>query len=287
MSIKIIADSASDISIAEAGAWGITLLPLSVTFGENTYKDGYDLDHDGFFKKLIETDELPTTSQIPPYEYEQEFKKIIDEGDEILCITISQKLSGCYQSAWIAAQSLDLEENIRIVDSANVCIGERILIQRAMQLIEAGMSLDEVADTIEKEKDSICLVALLDTLEYLKKGGRISSTAAVAGTILNIKPVIALEDGLVALKGKARGSKNGNNILKEQIKTSGGINFNKPYALAYSGLSRVMLDKYLEDNVDIYKDHVKDMPVSSIGCIIGTHVGPGAIAAAFFTPAED
>jgi len=287
MSIRIITDSASDLTPSEAKELGVTLLPLSITFGDTTYLDGTELSHDDFFKKLIETDELPTTSQLSPYTYEKSFSKILSSGDEILCITLSSKLSGCYQSACIAASEFDDEKSrISIIDSENACIGERILVERAVMLIKEGKNLKEVSSILEQEKKTICLIALLDTLEYLKKGGRISATAAVAGAILNIKPVIAINNGEVELKGKARGSKNGNNILKEQIKLSGGINFKKPVALAYSGLSKVMLNKYLEDCSDLYESFDGTIPVSSIGCTIGTHIGPGAIAAAFFTPAE-
>lgn len=287
MSIRIITDSASDLTSAEADALGVILMPLTVTFDNTSYLDGTELTHDDFFKMLIESDVLPTTSQLSPYNYETTFTPVIEAGDEILCITLSSKLSGCYQSACIAASEFeDSKDAISIVDSENACIGERILVERAVMLKNEGNSLSEITEIINEEKKTICLVALLDTLEYLKKGGRISATAAVAGTILNIKPVIAIENGEVALKGKARGSKNGNNILKEQTAKSGGINFKKPVALAYSGLSRVMLDKYLEDCSDLYSDFTGNIPVSSIGSTIGTHIGPGAIAAAFFTPAE-
>lgn len=281
MSIQIITDSASDISVEEAKQWGVILLPLTVTFGENSYKDGIDLDHSGFFSKLIETDELPTTSQIPPYDYEQAFRNAIDHGDQVLCIALSSKLSGCYQSACIASDDYN-DNQVRIVDSENACIGERILVELAIRLRNEGKDLATITNILEHEKKQIRLIALLDTLEYLKKGGRISSTVAIAGSILNIKPVIAVESGAVTLCGTARGSKNGNNKLKELIHKEGGINFDKPYCLAYSGLSTALLDKYISDSKDIYEEHTSQIPIRSIGAVIGTHVGPGAIAAAFF-----
>ncbi len=285
MAIKIITDSASDITQAEAEKLGITVIPLNITFGDETFKDGVDLDHNGFYNKLIETDIFPKTSQIPPFEYEEYFRKVTDAGDTVLCITLSSKLSGSFQSANIAAD--EVGSNVYVLDSLNVTIGERILILMALDLIAKGKTIDEIVNTLEEEKHYIHLIALLDTLEYLKKGGRISATVAAAGTLLNIKPVIAVQDGEVVFLGMARGSKNGNNKLMELVRKENGINFSKPLSLAYTGHSRVMLDKYLEDSKSIYEDFTNaggEIPVSTVGCTIGTHIGPGAIALAFFAP---
>ena len=280
MAIRLVTDSASDFTKEEAKALGITIVPLTVTFGEISYQDCFELNHEQFFEKLIETDELPTTSQIPPYEYGKVFEEISDNGDDILCITLSSKLSGCFQSANIAAE--DCETPIKIVDSLNAAVGQRLLVEYALRLIKSGMSLDDIYTDLEEQKKHIRLIALLDTLEYLKKGGRISSTVALAGTLLNIKPVIAVIDGAVELLGKARGSKNGNNMLKELIKKEGPIDFSKPCSAVYSGLSTTVLDKYMADSIDLYKGHEDELGKCSIGCAIGTHIGPGAIGVAFF-----
>lgn len=284
MSIYIVGDSASDTTKEEAQKLGITIIPLTVTFGEESYKDGVTMDHDSFFTKLIETDTLPVTSQISPFEYETVFRGILerDPDAEILCVTISSKLSGCFQSANIAKEEF-ADRHVRIVDSEMATIGEKLLMECARKMIEEGRTLDEIADELDRKKKKICLIALLDTLEYLKKGGRISATVAVAGNLLSIKPVITFEDGEVKLLGMARGSKNGNNKLKELIVKVGGIDFSNPYGVIYSGLSTVLLDKYLEDSKELYEGHIDSIPRSSIGATIGTHIGPGAIGAVFFT----
>lgn len=280
MSIRIICDSASDISKEMAEKWNVTVLPIKTIFGEEEYLDGVNMTHQEFFEKLIETDELPTTSQIAPYDYEQVFKEIVEAGDTAICITLSSKLSGCNQSAHIAGD--DYPENIFIVDSENVCIGEQILVELAVKLRDEGKSAKEITEILNKEKKNIRLIALLDTLEYLKKGGRISGAAAFAGTLLSIKPVIGVENGEVTMLGKARGSKNANNMLMSLIEKEGGINFDKPYSLAYSGLSDQLLQKYIVDSARIYEGKTEHLPICTIGSTIGTHAGPGAIAAAFF-----
>lgn len=280
MSIRIICDSASDITKEMAQKWNVTVLPIKTIFGEQEYLDGVNMTHQEFFEKLIETDELPTTSQIAPYDYEQVFKEIVEAGDTAICITLSSKLSGCNQSAHIAGD--DYPENIFIVDSENVCVGEQILVELAVKLRDEGKSAREITEILNKEKKNIRLIALLDTLEYLKKGGRISGAAAFAGTLLSIKPVIGVENGEVTMLGKARGSKNANNMLMSLIEKEGGINFDKPYSLAYSGLSDQLLQKYIVDSARIYEGKTENLPICTIGSTIGTHAGPGAIAAAFF-----
>lgn len=279
MAIRIITDSASDITQVEAAAWGVQVLPLRTIFGQEEFLDGITIDHETFFQKLIESDVLPTTSQLSPFQYEEPFRQAAEAGDEVVCITLSSKLSGCYQSASIAAEDLP----VVLVDSLNVTVGERLLVERAVQLRDQGLSVQEIGQQLETEKSQIRLIALLDTLEYLKKGGRISSAAALAGSLLSIKPVIAVEDGEIAILGKARGSKNGNNMLMTLVEKNGGINFEMPYCLAYSGLSDALLRKYIADSQSLYSGRAEHLPVSTIGSTIGTHAGPGAIAVAFFS----
>lgn len=280
MAVRIITDSGCDIVPEVAGEWNVEILPIKTRFGEEEYLDGVTMSHEAFFEKLIESEKMPTTSQVPPFEYEAKYEEIKAAGDTAVCITLSSKLSGCYQSANIALE--DYADIITVVDSNNVCVGQRILVELAVKLRDEGKSAPEIATELNEAKKHIRLIALLDTLEYLKKGGRISATAAMAGSLLSIKPVIAIEDGEVAVLGKARGSRNGNNMLKEMVKNAGGINFGMPLCLAYSGLSDALLQKYMADSKELYDMPAEELPVSSIGCAIGTHIGPGAIAVAFY-----
>ena len=208
------------------------------------------------------------------------FEKIVSAGDTALCITVSSELSGTYQSAMIAAERFG--DKVIVVDSLSVTIGEQILVLRAAQLRDEGWSAWEIAEILNHEKKRIRLLALLDTLEYLKKGGRISSAAALAGSILSIKPVVAVQNGKIEMLGKARGSKNGSNKLMELVASSRGIDFDKPLLLAYSGLSDALLRKYISDSRELYEGKAETLPICLIGSTIGTHAGPGAIGVAFF-----
>lgn len=280
MGIRIITDSASDVSQETAKKWDITVIPLKVRFGEEEFLDGVTMTYDKFYTKLVETDELPKTSQIPPFEYEEIFREFVDKGDDVVYLSLSYGVSGCYQSACLAAQ--EFEGKVHVIDTKQFCISQYIIVERAVQLRDSGMGIHELVETIEKEKKLARVISVFDTLEYLKMGGRISSAAAAVGGVLSIKPVITIEDGKVAIVGKARGSKNGNNMLIQYIDKHGGIDYDKPLCLAYSGLSDDLLMKYKEDSKHLYEQYVSDIPVAHVGATIGTYAGPGAIACAYF-----
>lgn len=284
MSLRIVIDSASDITKEKADVLGLDYMPLKTIFGDEEYLDGVTLPHYEFYEKLIESGIFPTTSQIPPHEFEKKYKEIKEAGDTAIVITLSSLLSGTYQSAHLALEGY--EDCIHLVDSKNVCIGEQNLVMYAVRLREEGLSAEEIVNRLEEAKTKICVLAVFDTLEYLKRGGRLSSTAAWAGNILSIKPVISVEKGEIAILGKARGSKNGNNLLIQQIAAHGGIDFTMPYCLGYTGLEDSMLQKYLKDSAAIWEGKVaaEEIPISTVGSTIGTHAGPGAIAVSFFHP---
>ncbi len=279
--VKLLVDSACDLEQEEAEVRGIFLMPLLIRFGEEEFEDGVTLSHRAFFEKLIETSDLPQTSQINDYRFEEAFSTLTADGSEVVAVTISSKLSGTHANAVKAAKKF--EGKVHVVDSLNACIGERILVDYADRLIREGLPAAEVAAKLEESKGKIRLLAVLDTLQYLRKGGRISSVTAIAGEMLSIKPVISVVKGEVKLVGKAMGSKKGNNLLNRLVSDCGGIDFSMPYTLGYSGLSDEFLLKYLHDSEHLYKDHTDSVPYYLIGSAIGTHVGPGAIAVAFFS----
>lgn len=284
MSIRIITDSASDMSPTEHPA--LRVLPLSVTFGTDVYMDGVDIDHQRFYEMLVERDELPKTGQVNPYAFSQAIAEAREAGDEAVIITVGAKLSGTNQSARTALAEAP-GGDVFVVDSNNVTLGERVLVEYALRLVDEGRSASQIAAAVEAMRDRVVVIGLLETLEYLVRGGRLSAAAGAVGTLLNVKPVVAVEDGLIVQLGKARGSKNGRNLLNQKVEKAGGIDFSMPLALGYTGLSDVVLKKYIEDSAALWTDHTEgELPVHTIGATIGTHVGPGAVAVAFFQPAN-
>lgn len=284
MSVRIITDSASDMSPAEHSA--LSVLPLSVTFGTDVYMDGVDIDHQRFYEMLVERDELPKTGQVNPYAFSQTIAEAREAGDEAVIITVGAKLSGTNQSARTALAEMP-GGDVFVVDSNNVTLGERVLVEYALHLVDEGRSAAQIVAAVEAVRDRVVVIGLLETLEYLVRGGRLSAAAGAVGTLLNVKPVVAAEDGLIVQLGKARGSKNGRNLLNQKVEKAGGVDFSMPVALGYTGLSDAVLKKYIEDSAALWAGHTEsELPVHTIGATIGTHVGPGAVAVAFFQPAN-
>jgi len=279
MQVRLIIDSASDIKVADAAEKGLWFIPLTTRIDGEEYRDGIDLSHEDFYRKLKTCKEMPTTSQIPPYAFQDLFEKLEPE-EEAVVITLSGKLSGTAQSALIAAEPL--AGKVYVVDSETVTAGEQILIEYAIKLRDQGLSAKRIAETLNQEKSRIRLVALVDTLEYLMRGGRLSRTAAIAGTLLHIKPIICVEDGIVKVLGKARGTKQSTNLLNKIIGETKGVDFSMPALLAYTGLDDSMLMNYIEANQGMWEENHVNVPISTIGSTIGTHAGPGAFAFAFF-----
>lgn len=277
MSVQIIVDSSVDV--AERFRERLHIVPLIIHFGEEELIDGVTINKEQFYRRLVESEQLPFTSQASPVAFQKVYEEVTQAGDSAVVITLASKLSGTYQSACIAAGDFD---NIYVVDSQTAAIGAGVLTEYALARAEAGADARELAAELEQKREDVCLVALLDTLEYLKRGGRISKTAALAGGLLNIKPMITVRDGEVVLIGKARGSKQGNSLLVEKIRACGGIDFDLPILLGYSGLSGESLETYVEYSHDLWERGTEILDKTCISGVIGTHTGPGVVAAAFF-----
>ena len=272
--VHIITDSAVDTAAKYRDKF--TVVPLTVSFGETVYEDGVSINKDEFYAKLIKSKELPKTSQATPDAFEKVFREL--HGEEAAVITISSELSGTYQSACIASEDYP---NVRVIDSRNVSIGSGVLAEYAYKCAEDGMGLDELAQELVKMREKIGLVAMVDTLKYLRMGGRIPRTAAFAGEVLSIKPVVTIRDGVLAMLGKARGSKKANNFLIEQIRQN-GVNYDMPILLGYTGLSDETLQDYIHDSRSLWEGHVDKLECVQLCSVIGTHAGPGAVVVAYF-----
>lgn len=277
MSVRIIVDSTADLIPAVKDR--VDVVPMTVHFGDKEYIDGVTITHEEFYKKLVECTELPHTSQATPASYAPFFESVAKAGDSAVVLTLASSLSGTYQSAVIAAADY---ENIYVVDSETVAIGTGVLAEYALKLVDSGLEAKEIAERLESEKKNVRIVATVDTLEYLQRGGRVSKTVAFAGGLLNIKPVIGVKEGEIIMLGKARGTKQGNSLLVTEIEKMGGMDFKKPVLLGYTGLTKEFINKLMEESNELWKQSETQLNVSLIGSVIGTHVGPGAVAAAFF-----
>lgn len=277
--IRILTDSASDILPAEAEQLGVTVIPLNVTLEDGTVlRDGVDMTPSAYYEILAGCRKLPTTSQPSPELFENFFLEAAAAGDEVIGIFLSHALSGTYQCAKLAADMANVD-NVLFVDSGHVCLSEALLVRLAVQLRDSGKTAGQIAAILEHAKEHLHLVAAIDDLKYLRKGGRLPAAVAVAGGMLGIKPLITIQDGRVAMAGKARGLPGAYVALFKKVEEMGGINPAFPALAGYTVSPREVtpIQTYLRDNLQ-----QEDLLVRQIGCVIGTHAGPGAFGIAFF-----
>lgn len=257
-----------------------TVIPLTVRFGEEEYIDGVTITNEEFYQKLESVEQLPTTSQVTPEEFRQVFQEVTDAGDEAVVITVASGLSGTCQSANIAAMEFD---NIYVVDSGNVAVGSGVIVEYAFRLLKEGKSAKEIKEILDAEVGKVHIIAMVDTLKYLKMGGRISGAVALAGSLLHIKPIVEVYDGAIHQIAKAQGARKGNQVLIQEIQKVGDIDFTKPVLFGHSGQTDEGMKLFLENTKAFWEG--KDVPDESIlmGSTIGTHAGPGIVAIGFFT----
>lgn len=276
--IRILIDSASDYTVSETKTKNLELVPISFVIGEQTYTDGYDLSRDGFYELLQESSNFPTTSQPSPQAFLDIFTNVKEKGDELICILLSSALSGTYQSAVLAKNMVEYD-SIYLIDSLSATYTIKIMADYACTLREKGYTAHEIIQAVENLKSRVKVLAALDTLEYLGRGGRISKTAAAIGDLANIKPIITInETGKVDILGKCLGKNKAiAAILKHLQETGADPSF--PIYPIYS---------YGKDNCEtmqkkMQKEGFEMNEMLQIGSTIGTHIGPGAFGIVFVT----
>ena len=279
----IMTDSHSGILPEEAERLGIRVLPMPFYIGEKLYREGVDLSRDEFYDMLRKGVDV-STSQPSPAEVIDMWKEMLKEYEEIVYIPLSSALSGSCMAAAAMANDDAFAGKVFVVDNGRVATPMHRSVLDAVEMVEKGYSAAEIKKILEETREKMTIYIGLSTLEYLKKGGRISAATAFLGSAMAIKPVVAVSEGEIVMLGKARGSKNGNNFLIKEIEKADGIDFTRPFCLGYTGLSDEMLQKYIKDSEALWSGHTDQLPVCSLGATIGTHVGPGAIAVAFFSP---
>jgi DegV family protein with EDD domain len=274
--VKIISDSASDISPQIVKDLNITIVPLKVNFGERVYKDFYDLSSDEFFMMMKKTDVMPKTSMVSPSEWKEVFKKESEQYDCVICFTLSSNASGTYQSALLAKEELG-SGNVEIIDSNSLSYGYGIAVVEAAKMALNGEEKSEIIKAFTNFMKNIDVYFIVDSLENLRKGGRINLSQAILGTLLDIKPLLTIENGLVVPVAKIRGKKN---IVNKMIKIfkERGYAENCKIAIAH-GLMPKLKDEMKEKIIEVFKP--REISETKVGSVIGTHAGPGVIGVIF------
>lgn len=270
--IKIICDSLSDITQEYIDKYDIEMIPLNVIIGDKQYKDRVDIQPDEFYKMIREDKILPKTSQITFSDFYETFKKYTDKGEKIIYIAASSASTGTIQSAMMAKNEIE-NGDIRIIDSNSLCFGIAVMVIRAAELVQMGKNIDEIVEEIENIKNDVYVSFACDDLEYLTRGGRISSTKAIIGSVLGIKPICIIKDGLVENILNARGKKNVASKIVELAKTNGVTDLSDQ--IAFIGYTDDIKERdRLEEKV-VQELKPKEIKYFQIGCGIGTHGGAG------------
>lgn len=277
MSVRILTDSTSDIPVSLRQEWDVEVAPLRIRFGDEEYLDGVDLSPEAFLQKLTTVKELPKTGQVPPFEFEEIFTRYMAQGDDVVCILLSSKLSGTYQSARLAARQMP-PDRVFVVDSTQSTIALLLLVQAAVQMRDAGKSAREIYAVLERIKHDVKLLAVIGDLKYVKLGGRLSSSSALIANILNLKPLVWVTDGEVKVLGKARGMRNALQLLCAKAKEL-KMDRSRPVVFGHTDDPELMhsLMRIME------ADSLSPPPLTSIiGAAVGTYAGPGTTGIAFF-----
>lgn len=273
MSIKIVTDSTADLPQSIIEDYDITVVPLKIIFGEDVFVDGVDIDGPTFFERLQQAKEMPKTSQVNPNEFYPVFKNILTQGDEIVGIFISSDMSGTAQSATIAKSDLD-SDKIHIIDSQTVTFELGALVIKAAQMVKQGKDAEAIIAEIEALKKRTQLYAMIDTLEYLVKGGRLRATSGMIGTALQLKPIITIKNGLVESISKQRGRKKAFKWIKTEMDRKGQTIEGKTVFVGHSNAPEIMEEfkRWL-----LSQWQPKEIIESEIGPIVGVHAGPGCV----------
>lgn len=281
--IRILTDSTVDLLPEDVSALGVRVVPLAVRFGDEHYEDGVDLGHEQFYEMLEQSHKLPTTSQPSPERFITEFERARDDGDDLICILLSSTLSGTFQSAQIAAEEVGYDR-IFLVDSHTVSLAAQLLVRRAAARVAEGWSAEDIVDDLVSAREHLHIFAIVDTLKYLHKGGRLPTAAAIAGGLLGIKPVIGVQNGKVGLADKARGLPGAYVAIFKQIQKAGGVDETWPVMVGYTGKRHGVepFMRYATQNLGLNEPLVRP-----IGAVVGTHAGPGAAGIAFFSCPQD
>lgn len=279
--LRIVTDGAADILPTWAQEYGIDTIPVNILFGEKSYLQGVELDNEGFYKLVDESKRIPKTSQPSPHQFVEFYRKIAQKGDTVLSIHITAKLSGTYASAISAAEELKGEFNVIPVDSACGSLGIGLMCREARKLERAGKSVDEIVQAIEAIKSKVSVILTLDTLEYAKMSGRVGTMQAALASVLNVKPIAVLENGVLNMAEKVRTRKAALDRVIAMAKEKFG---DQPVYLAVVHARDLKSGEALLEQAKTHFNH-KETMISELSISIAANLGPGTVGLILY-PAE-
>jgi DegV family protein with EDD domain len=274
--VVIVTDSTCDLSLEFMQEYGIRFLPLTVDMGTKAYKDKIEIDNATFYEAIKDKSVMPKTAQVTPFSFEEVFKEELDKENEVICITLSSALSGTNSAANIAKETLG-SDKIHVIDSKSVSLGEGYFVKTAAEMIKAGSSAAEIKKHIDNLIEKQDVIIAFDTMEMLKRGGRISPAKAAIGGILGIKPMLTITNGVLEPVGKAKGKKAAVKDMLKYLKDK-NVDLDKEIMVAHSNDLEAC-----ESMVETLKSefNLTDITTSEIGPVVGTHAGPGAVGIFF------
>ncbi len=276
--IRIVTDSTCDLPNEVLKEYDIAVAPLTVRFGQKSFKDRVEITTEEFFEKMGKSKEVPSTSQVSVGEFTDIFKALGEDGGTVLGLFLSSRLSGTYQSAVIARNVLGLE-NIHVMDTKLTTLAHGLVVLKAAQMARDGHSLQEIKDMVTYMSDNMYSIIILGTLTYVEKGGRIGAGTALVGNLLNIMPVVTFSEGEVKLLGKIRGRKRTVSWLVNHIENLGIRLYDRVVGINYIGDSKIV-----GEVKDALKKgfNAKEFVVGTVGSVIGTYSGPDMALGVYF-----
>jgi DegV family protein with EDD domain len=276
--VRVVTDSACDLPPALAAEHGVVVVPLSIRFGSEEFTDGSAIPPEEFWARCAASPVLPETSAPSPGAFQAAFLAAADDGyDGVVCINLSSGVSATHQAARTAAETVADRIPVRTVDSKSMTMGEGLMVLDAAELAATGATLDEVADRVESVRDRTTVLGIVDTLEHLEKGGRIGGARALLGSLLSIKPVVTVRDGVVAEESKQRTRSRSLRYLADKARNAGELS-----RIAVANGSATDIDEFMAMVGEVKSEH--PLVLVDLGPVVGTHTGPGTIGLCFITP---
>ena len=278
MAVKVVGATSTGVSTEVARQLDLTIVPLQVNFGIETLRDGVDISPEAFLDRLAASKQFPTTSQPPAGDFLEVFKRLRAAGHDVLCVLLSSKLSGTVMSANTAKEQLQ-DEHVHVFDTLNVSVPEAIMVTEAARMAQAGKGVPEIVQRLEFMRDRVHLYFVVNTLEYLAKGGRVSNAQAFLGTVLQMKPILKVENGLVEGAERIRTTSKAHARLRHIVAEGIHNKSNVQVAVMYTKIAD-KAQKLADELCTAY--HLSEVPVYTVSPAVSAHTGPGALGVVFY-----